>query len=178
MSIDPARSTEIVVMLDGMLHDGESITVCNNSEHIEILNESTDLRSEHPKLYGRLLSTSEQLSDAGTSTLPIIGIVCLAFCLAIQLDWFEAFDIDTEKIRSLWFYGGVLLGGFIVFGFFVTVLEGRVFRRHRQSLAKAAQDADYDRFGLLSEIEGDPSLTDVAAAIKKDDRFGSDRELF
>ena len=177
-SIDAGRSAEIADRLDGMLEDGEAITARHNGGEIEVSATSGALRVEHPQLYGRLLAASEDVSNVGTSMLPVVGIVAMGVCLAIQLEWFEAFGIDAEKVRSFWFYGAVLLAGFFVFGYLVTVLEAQAYRRHRGSLAKAAQEAGYDRFVLLAQIEGDPSLNDVTEAIKKDRKFEADRELF
>jgi hypothetical protein len=177
-SIDAGRTEEIADMLDGMLGEGEAIIARHNGSVIEVSATSGAMRVEHPQLYGRLLAASEDISNAGTSLLPIVGIGAMGVCLAIQLEWFEAFGIDAEKVRSFWFYGAVMLAGFFVFAYLVTVLERRAFRRHRGSLAKAAREAGYDRFVLLSEIEGDASLKNVAEAIKTERNFEAERDSF
>jgi len=124
------------------------------------------LRETHERLYGALLSVSEELSDAGSALFFPLMLAAAAFCLALHLRWLE-----IEPLRSIWFYVLLLVGAFFAFGVTCEGLEKAVYRRRRSELFRLIHQAGLDRYTVLARIVGDAGLKDVAEKLKQDDRF-------
>src|SRR5262249_44551898 len=165
------RQQQIVRALDNLVGEGENLLVRN--QHGEIIVEpvlGSQLREEHPRLYGLLLSANEQL--LGGCGWSFVGtVLAWAISLGLSLGWWDAVvgaQVADELRNSWWFYLGIFALG--MFGpFYLVELYARVkYRGLRPELRVTMEAEGFDRDLLVAAIQGDDELSTVARFLKLD----------
>ena len=171
--IDDDRAAEIAAALEGRIRTGESLLVRRGETGIEVrLSEESSIQRSYPEVYGQLLSASEQISQAGTSLIWIIGLISLGVCAAVYREWFQNFGpIPVEKLHSFWTYLLILGVGFTISMYLTELQEARVYQRWKRTLVEALERIGMGRYHLLAQLEGHVEVKAVANMIKRDQRF-------
>lgn len=170
------RIEQIQDLLDGVVDEGECYLVrCHNGE-IEAAAMSKEgivpLRLTHEELYGCMLSINEDISAAGSHLMSVMFFAAVAFCVGIHLQWFAELSPFLAKFNSLWFFLPFLALVIYVGKTISWIVGDRVYSFRRNELLQAIFESGLSRYQLLSRMEGDPSLADLATVLKKDKRGG------
>jgi hypothetical protein len=75
------------------------------------------------------------------------------------------------KLKSVWTYVLILVGGFIVGMYWMEFLGARVYQTWKKTLVEGLAEAQLSHLDLLAQIEGHAELKAVADKIKRDPRF-------
>lgn len=171
--IDDHRAAEIAAALDGRIRTGESIVARRGESGVEVrLAEESSIQRSHPEMYGQLLSANEQISQAGTTIIWVVGLISLGVCAAIYREWFASIGpIPVEKLHSFWTYILVLGIGFTIAMYLTELAEARVYQRWKRTIVEALERAGMGRYHLLAQLEGHVEVKAVANMIKRDQRF-------
>lgn len=172
---DEHRSTQIAQAVDRLVEPGEAWIVRKKKANgIEVLPENTSpLAATNPELYGRLLQINEQLSNAGGSLCIWMPIGTLILCLGLHLGWFDGLFEDTlEKIKSVWFYAIAIVVSFFLSAGLAQAQERGRYHRYRSVLLQAIEKSQISPHQLITQIEGDEALDNLADQLKEDPRIG------
>jgi hypothetical protein len=168
---DHAQKNDIAKAVEHLVKPGESWIVRKGEDaEVEVSRETTSsLATTHPDLYGRLLKISEQLSSAGGSFI-IWGILAVVvMCVGLHLHWFDSLLGEfVENIRSIWFYLVATVVAFLASVELAQLKERGMYRRCRESILQDVKAAGISPHGLITLVEGDDALSDLADHLKKD----------
>lgn len=164
------RKSQIVASVDHLVRPGEAWVIRRNKGELEVEEEGRSaLASTHPELHGRLLQANEGIKSAGGWMLIFGTLAVAAGCLAIHLNWLDSIlGAKAESLRSFWLYGFAIVASFFVLAWITDRMESMVYRRFRSSIINALPAARITPHQLISLIEGDAALSNVAQYLKKD----------
>ena len=169
----------IAQALDGVLQDGDEFFVRRRGDRVDVTvpggEGSSLLADAHPELHGHLLDVNEVLANTGGNLIIFGMLASLALCVAIHMEWIgSVLGIDARHLRSFWVYGLIMVAAFFVCVLIISMMEWLKYRGRRGELLAHIRRAGLTRRSVVAEIQGDPSLKDVAAKLKTD--RGADRE--
>jgi hypothetical protein len=128
------------------------------------------VRREHPELYGKLLEANAAISDAGGGLIFFVYLVLLltAYC-GLWMGWYRQVPVLRRmELGNIWVYALVFT---VVTGLWIchfNWLQRLCYGRHREEILELLRPTKMSRYVFLAEIEGDQSLSEVAAAMKRD----------
>lgn len=165
-----AKEYVIAQALRDHVEPGEVWVVRGGYKGVEVSpGEKTSLADSHPELYGRLLQANEAVSSAGGGFVVVGILAVLGACLAVHMQWLDGLiGPDIEKIRSVWVYVFASVAGFLGCGWVATTWEGAVYAQHRHELLAAIDEAGLTPHRVLSEMDGNDSLSSIAERMKHD----------
>jgi hypothetical protein len=168
---DDQRRDTVADALRPILEEGEAYSVYCHEGEIHVKDADTSICAvRHPRLYGRLLSVSAQLDDAGAglSRFPILA--GLAFCAGLHLHWLDdLIGKDLAERLDHWLF--FVLVFYVIFqGLSITgnALRRGLYRRNRDDIFSLISDEKLDRDTLLAMIEGDSAIGRAAHHLKLD----------
>ncbi len=165
------RSDVVAEVLRPVLEEGEAYSVFCHDGEIHVKETDTSVCAvRHPRLYGRLLSVSAQLDQAGAGLGRVPTIVALAFCVGVHLHWWNDWlgNVLIDQLDHVLFF---LLVFFIVFqglSIIKNVLRRSVYQRNREEVFVLLASEKLDRDTLLAMIEGDPAVGRAGYYLKLD----------
>src|SRR5258708_22317280 len=84
------RQETVADALRPVLEEGEAYSVFCHEGEIHVKEADTSVCAVlHPRLYGRLLSLSAQLDQAGAGLSRVPTLAALTFCVGLRLRWWE-----------------------------------------------------------------------------------------
>ncbi len=171
-TLEEKRIAELTEMVEDFLCEGEAFLVRCEEDQIEVVpaQHANPIRRNHEELYGLMLSLNQQLAQA--ATLPRWGVRLFVFAsiLALHLEWFSGLGlpINFAKLQSGWVYGLLFAFGFATNSLIKEWTQHGIYARRRSELQQYITEAGLPKYRVLTEIEGDASLSNVASMLKKD----------
>ncbi len=154
-----------------ILEEGEAYSVFCHEGEIHVKEADTSVCAvRHPRLYGRLLSLSAQLDQAGAGISRVPTLAALAFCVGLHLRWWDDF-LGPALVDQLNHWLFFLLVFYVIFqglGIVNNALRRGVYRSGREELFALLAEEKLDRDTLLAMIEDDPAVSRVGHYLKLD----------
>jgi len=162
------RTGEVQDALSDVLENGDRFVVSKHDGTIAVVVAPSKLKEEQPQLYGTLLSLNQALVDAGglLTIFFLVGAAGISVALHVHL-------LDTligpraEDLRSVWLYLFLLVAAFVVGGQIATMIERSTFNNAREEVLAEIENAKLERMTVLTLIEGDPALSNVAEHLRR-----------
>src|SRR5437867_1463518 len=155
------RRQQLAGTLRDVLDEGEAYNVyCHEGEVYVNDAETSVCAVRHPRLYGRLLSLSARLDEAGAGLGRVPTLVVLTFCVGIHLRWWDDWlgaQLVTQ-LDSFWFFLLILYALFQGVGIVSRALQRVVYQGGREELFALMAQENIDRDLLLALIEGDEAV--------------------
>ena len=168
---DDEKRQAVADALYPILEEGDMYHVaCEDGEILISEPDFSTCRDRHPRLFGRMLSLNAELAEAGGHLTYVLLLGAGAFCLGLHLRWWDSWmgEDVAERMRSIWFYFFVFAIVFKINGLIGVRLENYIYRGRRDDLLAILREEDLDRDVLLSIIEGEESVANVARQLKLD----------
>ncbi len=168
---DEAREEIIAEALEPLLRDGEAFQVYRDKGEVHVLDIGTSMCAIlYPRLYGRLLSLSTIITNAGVGIGRIPLLLAGLFCIGIRMRWWEDFMSAPllAKLDNGWFF---VLVFFLVLSILQTItgwLQKQAYRRHRDDLFRLMEESNVDRDELITLISEDENVERVAWYLELD----------
>lgn len=154
-----------------VLDEGEGYNVYCHEGEVHVYDAETSVcASKHPKLYGRLLSVSGRLDQAGAGWGRLPLLLTAIFCVGIRLHWWNEFlgaDV-VAQLDSIWFYLLVFYVVIQVLTALGNALQRGIYRAEREELYRALAREGLDRDLLLAMINEDAEVARVTHYLKLD----------
>ncbi len=126
----------------------------------------------HEELYGFLLLANQKIANVGTALVWFIGASVFALCVTIHMRWVDhVFWIPIERLRSVLVYLLIAILSFMAYVIVSTLRERAVYYRFKPELLMFLQRDNVSVYSLLSLIDRDRRLKDLAEQIKDDPGF-------
>ncbi len=130
--------------------------------------QSSELKKEHSELHGRLLIANERLENVGTMLIWMMLLAVVGACVALHKAWLDpVFGIPVENLQGWGVYSLILLVAFVFYSIYNEVAEKMAYRRIHPSIENYLSQNGLSLPWLVSQIEGDESLSEVAEQLKK-----------
>jgi hypothetical protein len=165
------REDTVADALRPILEEGEAYSVFCHEGEIHVKEADTSICAViHPRLYGRLLSISAQLDNAGAGYSRLPTLVGLAFCVGLHLRWWDDWlgNVLVERLDHWLFFILVFYVIFQGLSIVNNALQRGIYRRGREELFTLMSEAKLDRDSLLAMIEGDPAVNRAGHHLKLD----------
>src|SRR5262245_62081008 len=123
--------------LRDVLEEGEAYNVyCYEGEIYVNDAETSVCAARHPRLYGRLLSLSARIEEAGSGLGRIPTLLVLTFCVGIHLRWWDDWlgAQLVAQLDSVWFFVLVFYVLFQGVGIVARALQRVVYQDGRDDL--------------------------------------------
>jgi hypothetical protein len=162
------REDVVKEALADVLHEGERFVVSRSKGDVEVRDAGSRLKEDNARLYGHMLGLNQTLSEAGTNVLLWGIIVGCGLAIGLHVQAFTAVLGDHEvMLRSGWVYGFIVVAVTMASFSVTTRLERAAYERNRDALMEEIASANLDRPTLLTLIEGDSALSNVAEQLKR-----------
>jgi hypothetical protein len=167
------RKDQIAAAIEHLVRPDEVWIIRRTGGVLDVQEEGqSPLASTHPEIHGRLLQANESVKSAGAGLIIYGMLIVAAGCLAIHLHWLDSVvGSKVESVRSIWFYGFVLVASFFLLATIMEYFERHAYRRFRTSIITALQAARLNPNQVMSLIHRDKALTNVAEYLKKDEEL-------
>jgi hypothetical protein len=166
------REETIADALRPVLEEGEAYSVFCHEGEVHVKEADTSVCAViHPRLYGRLLSLSTQLDEAGAGYSRLPTLLGLTFCVGLHLHWWDDWlgpILPVERLDHWLFFVLVFYVIFQGLGILNGALQRGIYRRGREELFALMSEAKLDRDSLLSMIEGDAAVSRAGHHLKLD----------
>lgn len=162
------RAEVVKKALDGVLQDGERWVVSRTKGEVEVRDAASRLKEENPRLYGVLLTHEQAIAEAGGMLFfgALLGAIGVSIALHVRLLDGPLGD-HAAQLRSGWVYAFLIIvaviGSLRLCGHF----ERQAYARRRDELLDEIGQAGLDRPTLLTLLEGDSALSNVAEHLKR-----------
>ncbi len=171
-TLEEKRVAELTERVEDFLCEGEEFLVRCLDDEIEVIpaQQASAVRRTHEDLYGFMLSLNQQLSEAAAVPRWIVRLGVLALILGLHLDWFAGLPVPIEmaKLQSWWVYGLMLLLGYAVNSLVHEWRQHQIYNNRRAELLHLLNESGLPKYRLLTQIEGDPAVSDFSSMLKKD----------
>ena len=171
-TLEEKRIAELTERIEDFLCEGEEFLIRCQEGETEVVPgpEVNPVRRNHEELYGFLLSLNHQLAEAADLSRWIVRFLFLSVILGLHLDWFSdlALPINFVKLQSWWVYGLVFLFGFAINSLIKEWAQHHVYANRRGELLRLLNESGMPKYRLLTQIEGDASVSEVSHMLKKD----------
>lgn len=171
-TLEEKRIAELTGRLEDFLCEGEEFLIRCLEGQTEIIPgpEVSPVRRNHEELYGFLLSLNQQLGDAARLFRWIVRLLFLSLILGLHLDWFSGFalPINLAKLQSWWVYALIFLFGYAINSLIKELAQHYIYASRRSELLRLLNESGLPKYRLLTQIEGDSALSDVAHMLKRD----------
>jgi hypothetical protein len=165
------RRESVAGALRDVLEEGEAFNVYCHEGEVYVDNAETSVcAGRYPRLYGRLLSLSTQLEEAGSGVRRIPILLALIFCIGVHLHWWdEWFGAQlVNHLDSIWFFVLIFYVLYQSVGLVNTLFQRGIYQRAREDLFTLMAQEDIDRDLLLAMIEGDYAVARAGYFLKLD----------
>lgn len=165
------RRQHLAGTLRDVLEEGEAYNVyCHEGEVYVNDAETSVCAVRHPRLYGRLLSLSTRIEEAGAGLGRIPTLLLLIFCVGIHLRWWDDWlgPQLVAQLDSFWFFLLLFFALFQVVGIVSRALQRVVYQGGRDELFALMAPENLDRDLLLALIEGDEAVARAGYYLKLD----------
>ena len=183
-----ARRDDVARALEPLLQPGDLFLVCRDEDAVavtplpsDVLGTRSPLRLLNPELYGLLLAIDQRISDASGCLPKLIattGAVALSFAVHGRL--FHGLTAEPrlhhllDELRSGWTYA--LIGVVALAALIITQgwQERLAYERERRALSERLLRERAIPYEVVSQMEGDDSLSFVSKHMKRDPRWISE----
>jgi hypothetical protein len=165
------REDTVADALRPILEEGDAYSVFCHEGEIHVKEADTSVCAvTHPRLYGRLLSLSGQLDNAGAGYSRLPTLTGLTFCVGLHLHWWDDWlgNVLVERLDHWLFFILIFYVIFQGLGIVNNALQRGIYRRGREELFTLMAEEKLDRDSLLAMIEGDSAVSRVGQHLKLD----------
>jgi len=166
----PTRFDRIATAIEHLVEEGEELFIVRTEDGIEVHDKvSGSLESDHPRLYGRLLSLNAQM-EVGMLPTVIGFLLIVLFWLGLEAAWFEPVitSLVAQRLNVWWFYTLLAFFVILVAARLTRLYARRVYLRSRDALIPLLREADLDRDILLVRIKGSDELEHIERQLMLD----------
>lgn len=129
----------------------------------------SDLKEDHEELYGLLLLANQKISNVGTSSIWVMAIIVLAICVSLHMRWVtDIAGIPVDDFRSVGVYVLISVSTFYLYTVVTNFQERAVYLQIKPEIEIYLQRYHLSYYNLLSQIQDDDDLNDIATKIKDD----------
>jgi hypothetical protein len=171
-TLEEKRIAELTERIEDFLCEGEAFIIRREEDELEVLPAQKDnpIRRNHEELYGLMLSLNQQLAEAASLPRWVVRLMVLSLILALHLEWLSGLPlpIDFAKLQNYWVYGLIFLLGFAINSTIKEWCQHQIYARRRGELMRQLQDSGLPKYQALTQMEGEPALSEVSHMLKRD----------
>lgn len=131
--------------------------------------EEIRFHEKHKDFYGLLMLYNEEISNAGTVLIWILGTLGFALCAAIHQRWFDSLlGIPVDKLRGIGVYILIALTVFSIFVVITESEESRIYNSIKPDILDYLQQNRISIGSLLVDIKDDPEVKDIRKKLMRD----------